>query len=81
MKDKPPISARTQYILANDICKAVNALVEYQFRLHPRVLHDAVGLQSEAYRLRFITDCLVDRRALPEPEPVGRRRNAAKAPK
>jgi hypothetical protein len=54
MKNEKPISVRTQQRLAQNICDAVNKLVDYQSRLHFAVLQPAVNLQIEANRLRFM---------------------------
>ena len=51
------------------IVNAVNALVAYQFRLHPAVLEKAVGMQTEAMRMRFAVKQLIDGTYKPEVGP------------
>lgn len=68
MQDKKPLSVRTQQRLAQNICNAVNKMVDYQFRLHWDVLGKAVNLQLEANRLRFMLAQI--ERGEYEPEPI-----------
>lgn len=68
MKTEKALSLRTQRRLVDNICLAVDKLVDYQFRLHFDVLHDAVCMQTEANRLRFKVKQLMD--GTYEPEPI-----------
>lgn len=67
MKAEKPLSLRTQLRLADNICHAVNTLVDYQSRLHRDVRQDAVNMQVEANRLYFKVKQLVGGTRKPKP--------------
>lgn len=72
MKQKKPLTLETQLRLVRKVEEAANALVDYQFRLHPVVQEKAVGLQVEAARARFTVTQLIAGTYEPPP-PAGRK--------